>query len=43
MAAVQASSPVQAPAFTRLLARLAGREFRVSAPALAERVGTWMD
>ena len=43
MAAVQASSPVQAPAFTRLLARLAGAEIPASGPALAERLGQWLD
>ena len=43
MAAVQAPSPVQAPAFTRLLARLAGAEIPASGPALAERLGQWLD
>ncbi|TXI27766.1 MAG: DUF3348 family protein, partial [Ottowia sp.] len=43
VAAVQASSPVQAPAFTRLLARLAGAEIPASGPALAERLGQWLD
>ena len=43
MAAVQAPSPVQAPAFTRLLARLAGADIPASGPALAERLGQWLD
>ena len=43
MARAQAAAPLQAPAFTRLLARLAEAEVPSSGPVLAERLGQWLD
>lgn len=43
MATAEVRFPVQAPAFIRLLARLAETGVPSSGPALAERLGQWLD
>ncbi|WP_211368980.1 DUF3348 domain-containing protein [Pseudoxanthomonas jiangsuensis] len=43
VAKVQQRAPVQAPAFARLLARLADADIPPSGPGLGERLGQWID